>query len=118
MFNHSATEKTNLPNQTLSASGIPNGLLNSSICGNDIGVMSAPYRILVNNPLLSSSVSPLRTLAQQRRELSIVGVPQFGGHTGKPHLLAFGSFVLLRLSFSGLYRREKRVAARRGVHIA
>lgn len=45
-------------------------------------------------------------------------MPQFGGHTGKPHLLAFGTFVLVRLSFSDLYRREKRVAARRGVHVA
>ncbi len=59
MFNHSATEKTNLPNQTLSASGIPNGLLNGngSVCGNDIGALS-PCRILVNNPALSSSASP------------------------------------------------------------
>jgi hypothetical protein len=57
MFNHSATEKTNLPNQTLSATGIPNGLLNGSVCGNDIGVLS-PCRILVNNPALSSSASP------------------------------------------------------------
>ena len=44
IFNYSATGKTNLPNQTLSASGIANGLLNGSVCGNDIGVMSAPYR--------------------------------------------------------------------------
>ena len=57
MFNHSATEKTNLPNQTLSASGIPNGLLKGSVFGNDIGVLF-PCRILVNNPALSSSASP------------------------------------------------------------
>ena len=44
ILNHSATGKTNLPNQTLSASGIANGLLNGSVFGNDIGVMSAPYR--------------------------------------------------------------------------
>jgi hypothetical protein len=57
MFNHSASEKTNLPNQTLSASGIANRFLNGSVCRNDIGVLS-PYRILVNNPALSSSASP------------------------------------------------------------
>jgi hypothetical protein len=56
MFNHSASEKTNLPNQTLSASGIANRFLNGSVCRNDIGVLS-PYRILVNNPALSSSAS-------------------------------------------------------------
>jgi len=36
----------------------------------------------------------------------------------KPELFLFGCFVLARLAVSSPYGRKKRVAARRGVHIA
>jgi hypothetical protein len=42
MFNHSATEKTDLPNQTLSASGIPNGLLKAASAATTSGPVSVP----------------------------------------------------------------------------
>jgi hypothetical protein len=48
----------------------------------------------------------------------IAGAPSLGWRTGDVQLFRFSSFVLVRLVDSGLYRREKRVAARRGVHIA
>jgi hypothetical protein len=42
----------------------------------------------------------------------------FSRHVGKLQLFRFSSFVLVRLVDSSSYRRKKRVAARRGVHIA
>ena len=39
-------------------------------------------------------------------------------HTGKCQLLRFSIFVNVRLVDSSPYRREKRVAARRGVYVA
>ena len=49
---------------------------------------------------------------------SIVGVQQFCRHTGKTQLLRFCIFVHVRLLNSSPYRHEKRVAARRSMHVA
>jgi hypothetical protein len=60
---------------------------------------------------------PENTSADNAANL-IAGRPRFGRHTGKPQLFSFGSFVLVRPFFGSIYRREKRVAARRGVYVA
>jgi hypothetical protein len=41
-----------------------------------------------------------------------------GGHVGNHQLFCFSSFVLVCLVDGSPYRRQKRVAARRGVHPA
>ena len=43
---------------------------------------------------------------------------QFGRHTGSHQLLRFSIVMHVRLVDGSPYRRQKRVAARRGMHIA
>src|SRR5271157_2915602 len=97
---------------------IPNGFLNGSVFGNDMGSLSAHHTgRLVNNRGTVQFGPPLRTLPLTMPRSSNAGVPQFCRHIGKRQLFRFGSFVLVRLVDGSPYRREKRVAARRGVHI-
>lgn len=49
---------------------------------------------------------------------AIVGMLHFGGHVGNHQLLCFSTFVNVCLLDSSPYRGEKRVAARRSMHIA
>src|ERR1035438_8537462 len=103
-----------------STPAIPNGFLNGSVFGNDMGSLSAHYtgRLLNNRGAVQFGLPPGEHLVWQRRELLVASVPQFGRHTGKPRLFAFGSFVLVRLLDGSLYRCETRVGAQGGLHVA
>src|ERR1019366_4471093 len=61
--------------------------------------------------------SPENTSPDGTANFSIASVPQFGRHSGKPQLFSFGSFALVRPFFSGIDRCEKRLGARRSVHL-
>jgi len=59
----------------------------------------------------------LRTPCLTTPRLSIAGMLQFGRLTGSHQLLRFSIVVHVRLVDGSPHRREKRVAARRVVHI-
>src|SRR5271157_79214 len=98
---------------------IPNGFLNGSVFGNDMGSLFCSHTgRLANTRGTVQFGPPPRTLPRTTPRLSIASVPQFCRHTGKPQLFALSCFVLIRLGDGSPYRREKRVAALRGVYIA
>src|SRR5271166_7035535 len=97
---------------------IPNGFLNGSVFGNDMGSLVCSPGYWRTFAALSSSVLPRRTLRLTMPRLSNAGVPQFCRHIGKRQLFRFSSFAHICLVDGSPYRPEKRVAARRGVHIA